>query len=135
MNEEMLTRILTGIDGIRGDVSEIKTDIAVLKKDVSTLKTDMTEVKADVSNLKADVSNLKTDVSSLKTDMSDMQSELLKEMAILEGKVDDNEAKSETRDAALLKEMSHQRMELKYLKQKSAEHEIEIFKLHEMNQP
>ncbi|UOK57887.1 hypothetical protein MGI18_26935 [Bacillus sp. OVS6] len=56
-------------------------------------------------------------------------------MAALEGKVNDNAAKSESRDKTLLKELSYQRIELEYLKKKSAEHDIEIFKLHELNQP
>ncbi|UOK57888.1 hypothetical protein MGI18_26940 [Bacillus sp. OVS6] len=78
-----------------------------VKADVSNLKTDMSEVKADVSNLKTDMSEVKTDVSSLKTEMSGMRAELLKEMAIIEGKIDDNEVKSEKETTCCLKKWPH----------------------------
>lgn len=73
---------------IKTDVAELKTDVAELKKDVAGLKTDVAGLKNDVTVLKADVAELKNDITVLKVDVS----ELKEDVAELKGKVDKLEA-------------------------------------------
>ena len=73
MNDaEKLDLILSGIQEVRYDISELKTemtevkkDISELKKDVSELKTEMTEVKKDISVLKIKMSDVEENIQSV----------------------------------------------------------------------
>lgn len=49
MNEELLNRILSGIDGITTEVSELRTE---LKAEISELRT---EFKSDMSELRTEL--------------------------------------------------------------------------------
>lgn len=83
-----LGEIKTDVAGLKTDMAGLKTDVAGLKKDVAGLKTDVAGLKNDVTVLKADVAELKNDIAVLKVDVS----ELKEDVAELKGKVDKLEA-------------------------------------------
>jgi len=66
--------LITKIDSVSSDVSDIKEDIAIMKpalerncKDIMELKKDMQEVKKDTLELKKDMREVRSDLHSVKT--------------------------------------------------------------------
>ena len=91
LNKEIVSfmqEMRTNFSEVKAELGEIKTDVAGLKKDVAGLKTDVVGLKNDVTVLKADVAELKNDIAVLKVDVS----ELKEDVAELKGKVDKLEA-------------------------------------------
>lgn len=91
LNKEIVSfmqEMRTNFSEVKAELGEIKTDVAGLKKDVAGLKTDVAGLKNDVTVLKADVAELKNDIAVLKVDVS----ELKEDVAELKGKVDKLEA-------------------------------------------
>lgn len=91
LNKEIVSfmqEMRTNFSEVKAELGEIKTDVAGLKKDVAGLKTDVAGLKNDVTVLKADVAELKNDIAVLKVDVS----ELKEDVAELNGKVDKLEA-------------------------------------------
>lgn len=85
----------TNFSEVKAELGEIKTDVAGLKTDVAGLKTDVAGLKTDVAGLKNDVTVLKADVAELKNDIAVLKvdvSELKEDVAELKGKVDKLEA-------------------------------------------
>lgn len=91
LNKEIVSFIQemrTNFSEVKAELGEIKTDVAGLKTDVTGLKTDVAGLKNDATVLKADVAELKNDIAVLKVDVS----ELKEDVAELKGKVDKLEA-------------------------------------------
>ena len=91
LNKEIVSfmqEMRTNFSEVKAELGEIKTDVAGLKTDVTGLKTDVAGLKNDVTVLKADVAELKNDIAVLKVDVS----ELKEDVAELKGKVDKLEA-------------------------------------------
>lgn len=91
LNKEIVSfmqEMRTNFSEVKAELGEIKTDVAGLKTDVTGLKTDVAGLKNDVTVLKADVVELKNDIAVLKVDVS----ELKEDVAELKGKVDELEA-------------------------------------------
>lgn len=91
LNKEIVSfmqEMRTNFSEVKAELGEIKTDVAGLKTDVTGLKTDIAGLKNDVTVLKADVAELKNDIAVLKVDVS----ELKEDVAELKGKVDKLEA-------------------------------------------
>lgn len=91
LNKEIVSfmqEMRTNFSEVKAELGEIKTDVAGLKTDVTGLKTDVAGLKNDVTVLKADVAELKNDIAVLKVDVS----ELKEDVAELNGKVDKLEA-------------------------------------------
>jgi len=91
LNKEIVSfmqEMRTNFSEVKAELGEIKTDMAGLKTDVTGLKTDVAGLKNDVTVLKADVAELKNDIAVLKVDVS----ELKEDVAELKGKVDKLEA-------------------------------------------
>lgn len=91
LNKEIVSfmqEMCTNFSEVKAELGEIKTDVAGLKTDVAGLKTDVAGLKNDVTVLKADVAELKNDIAVLKVDVS----ELKEDVAELKGKVDKLEA-------------------------------------------
>lgn len=91
LNKEIVSfmqEMRTNFSEVKAELGEIKTDVAGLKTDVTGLKTDVAGLKNDVTVLKADVAELKNDIAVLKVDVS----ELKEDVAELKGKVDELEA-------------------------------------------
>lgn len=91
LNKEIVSfmqEMRTNFSEVKAELGEIKTDVAGLKKDVAGLKTDVAGLKNDVTVLKADVAELKNDIAVLKVDVS----ELKEDVAELKGKADKLEA-------------------------------------------
>lgn len=91
LNKEIVSfmqEMRTNFSEVKAELGEIKTDVAGLKKDVAGLKTDVAGLKNDVTVLKADVAELKNDIAVLKVDVS----ELKEDVAELKSKVDKLEA-------------------------------------------
>ena len=87
LNKEIVSfmqEMRTNFSEVKAELGEIKTDVAGLKTDVTGLKTDVAGLKNDVTVLKADVAELKNDIAVLKVDVS----ELKEDVAELKGKVD-----------------------------------------------
>lgn len=87
LNKEIVSfmqEMRTNFSEVKAELGEIKTDVAGLKTDVARLKTDVAGLKNDVTVLKADVAELKNDIAVLKVDVS----ELKEDVAELKGKVD-----------------------------------------------
>ena len=85
----------TNFSEVKAELGEIKTDVAGLKTDVAGLKTDVAGLKTDVAGLKNDVTVLKADVAELKNDIAVLKvdvSELKEDVAELKGKADKLEA-------------------------------------------
>ena len=73
LNKEIVSfmqEMRTNFSEVKAELGEIKTDVAELKKDVTVLKADVAELKKDVAELKADVAELKGKVDKLETDVS-----------------------------------------------------------------
>ncbi len=51
----LLTKCVSGIQGLQSDVSELKTDVSELKADVSELKVDVAELKAGQQRIEKEV--------------------------------------------------------------------------------
>jgi len=92
MNNEI--KILSILENIQTDVSEIKTDVAELKvrmtnveADVSELKSDVAELKVRMTNVEADVAGLKSDVAGLKADVARLDAGLTEVRIIQENEV------------------------------------------------
>lgn len=91
LNKEIVSfmqEMRTNFSEVKAELGEIKTDVAGLKTDVTGLKTDVAGLKNDVTVLKADVAELKNDIAVLKVDVS----ELKEDVADLKSKVDKLEA-------------------------------------------
>lgn len=87
LNKEIVSfmqEMRTNFSEVKAELGEIRADVAELKSDVAVLKTDVTGLKKDVTVLKADVAELKNDVAVLKVEVS----ELKEDVAELKGKVD-----------------------------------------------
>lgn len=87
LNKELVSfmqEMRTNFSEVKAELGEIRADVAELKSDVAVLKTDVTGLKKDVTVLKADVAELKNDVAVLKVEVS----ELKEDVAELKGKVD-----------------------------------------------
>lgn len=87
LNKEIVSfmqEMRTNFSEVKAELGEIRADVAELKSDVAVLKTDVTGLKKDVTVLKADVAELKNDVAVLKVEVS----ELKEDVAELRGKVD-----------------------------------------------
>lgn len=98
LNKEIVSfmqEMRTNFSEVKAELGEIKTDVAGLKTNVAGLKTDVTGLKTDVAGLKNDVTVLKADVAELKNDIAVLKvdvSELKEDVAELNGKVDKLEA-------------------------------------------
>ncbi len=87
LNKEIVSfmqEMRTNFSEVKAELGVIKADVTELKSDVAVLKTDVTGLKKDVTVLKADVAELKNDVAVLKVEIS----ELKEDVAELKGKVD-----------------------------------------------
>lgn len=98
LNKEIVSfmqEMRTNFSEVKAELGEIKTNVAGLKTDVAGLKTDVAGLKTDVAGLKNDVTVLKADVAELKNDIAVLKvdvSELKEDVAELKGKVDKLEA-------------------------------------------
>lgn len=61
---DLITRCVTGIRELQGDVSVIKTDVAELKTDVSELKTDVSELKEGQKRLEEGQTRLEKELQT-----------------------------------------------------------------------
>lgn len=98
LNKEIVSfmqEMRTNFSEVKAELGEIKTNVAGLKTDVAGLKTDVAGLKTDVAGLKNDVTVLKADAAELKNDIAVLKvdvSELKEDVAELKGKVDKLEA-------------------------------------------
>ncbi len=110
LNKEIVSfmqEMRTNFSEVKAELGEIKTDVAGLKTNVAGLKTDVTGLKTDVAGLKNDVTVLKADVAELKNDIAVLKvdvSELKEDVAELKGKVDklENDVADNKKDIASL---------------------------------
>ena len=86
-NDTISNLILTKLDNIESDMTELKTDVADLKSDMVEVKADIAELKADMVEVKADIAELKADVAELKTDMGETKINLKDVRLTLENNV------------------------------------------------
>ena len=63
--------VISTLDKLHEEISNVKLDIANVKTDIANVKTDITE---EISNVKLDIANVKTDIteeiSSVKSDVA-----------------------------------------------------------------
>lgn len=83
-NQDLNKEIVSFMQDMRTNFSEVKAGLGEIRADVAGLKSDVAELKEDVAVLKADVAELKNDVAVLKVEVS----ELKEDVAELKGKVD-----------------------------------------------
>lgn len=90
-NQDLNKEIVSFMQEMRTNFSEVKAELGEIRADVAGLKSDVTELKTDVAGLKNDVAVLKEDVAELKNDVAVLKvevSELKEDVAELKGKVD-----------------------------------------------
>lgn len=74
--EDLLKKILSGIEELRTDVAGVKADIATVTTDVAGVKADLASVKTDVAGVKADVTGVKSEVAELKSELAELKTEV-----------------------------------------------------------
>ncbi len=72
----ILSRILSKLENIEGEISGMKKDIKDTKGDVSVMKVDMNGMKGDISNMKGKINGMKGEMSDMKGEMSNMKGEI-----------------------------------------------------------
>lgn len=145
--DDVLQKILSGIEQLQAGqvkleqkMNNIRTELLERIEDVRTeLLGKINDVRSELLTKIDDVrTELLWKVNSVRSELlekiDDVRSELLEEIAILEGKVDNNEKYSKMRDEALLREIRLIKLDFDFLKEKYAQHEIDIFHLKALSQ-
>ena len=75
-DSEKLDLILSNMQYMNNDISDLKSDMQGVKSEISDLKSDMQGVKSEISDLKSDMQGVKSEISDLKSDMQGVKSEI-----------------------------------------------------------
>lgn len=75
-NQDLNKEIVSFMQEMRTNFSEVKAELGGIKADVAELKSDVTELKTDVAELKSDVAKLKEDVAELKGKVDKLETDV-----------------------------------------------------------
>ena len=71
MEEKILLQIVSTLENVQKDISDMKGDISNMKGDISNMKGDITNMKGDITNMKGDIANLNTRMDNLENGVYD----------------------------------------------------------------
>lgn len=123
--DDVLQKILSGIEQLQAGQEK-------LEQRMNNFRTELFErIEGVRTELLDKIDGVRTE---LLEKIDDVRLELLEEITILEGKVDNNEKYSKMRDEELLRETRLIKLDFDFLKEKYAQHEIDIFHLKALSQ-